>query len=652
MKTGKHGPGRPPRPPLRRDRAFRAQLARQLGVEKPPQAFHAAMQKTLLELPEELPVRYRPVRELLRRTTMAAAVLALVFLGLLGVNSTYPQITEALPGLGFVFRSINGGQEAPPPPVAEATPSPTPTPEAAPVFLPVTAQPLGEFPGDLTVDAAWTDGKTLYLDLSIGFGMDMNLAETFKQREGDLEEKTGYQLLTGIPEYSNEYDYVLPSAHVVVEGALVNENETLSFESNGAGRAESSLSLDLTQLKEPIDGAVEVQIFIPELTLTFYGEQGMEHIASWTPSFELSCKVEIDNTQNHTILSPVTDNQATLERVEYTPSYVQVEATLPNIGFCGDLLLMEESMPLGIYAQLWQEEAAPAAPKTPEDPWRNGYTMSEVQLADGTEIDLELGPEQFGDKNTFRFTFCSQGQPVRLDAPLVLTFYETPEEAGEFACRRVLAEFSIDLEKNQVFASENYKKTGNEKLDPDRKAPPLGAFLNDFLCIDISLQPMEASPTGMGEYVSLFTPYPMVGRSLAIQAYYDDVLVQQLPVTTGLPEGERFTGENGSYMESSYSLPSTGETYSVMSFWIYYLYDRQDSTGGLQRYTRLELVDLETGKTLISDLNEEMMRSRVETLGDFVAYYAQQKTPENWPQAPSSFGTESDLYGGRSDTQP
>ncbi len=115
MKTGKHGPGRPPRPPLRRDRAFRAQLARQLGVEKPPQAFHAAMQKTLLELPEELPVRYRPVRELLRRTTMAAAVLALVFLGLLGVNSTYPQITEALPGLGFVFRSINGGQEAPPP---------------------------------------------------------------------------------------------------------------------------------------------------------------------------------------------------------------------------------------------------------------------------------------------------------------------------------------------------------------------------------------------------------------------------------------------------------------------------------------------------------------------------------------------------------
>lgn len=123
---GKHSAG------VKKRRGFRAQLAKELGVETVPESFRQAMEKTYQELPLDMPVAYRPVRTFLRRTASAAAACGLLFLALLGVNTTYPQLTEALPGLGMVFQAINSRNQEPLDDrshlmlEAEATPTPVP----------------------------------------------------------------------------------------------------------------------------------------------------------------------------------------------------------------------------------------------------------------------------------------------------------------------------------------------------------------------------------------------------------------------------------------------------------------------------------------------------------------------------------------------
>ena len=84
MKHARHSgspsprPAPPPKPPRplgsrRGQQAFREQLAREYGVEQPPKAFQQRFEQTLLQLPDQVPVRPRPVYYLLRRTAAAAA---------------------------------------------------------------------------------------------------------------------------------------------------------------------------------------------------------------------------------------------------------------------------------------------------------------------------------------------------------------------------------------------------------------------------------------------------------------------------------------------------------------------------------------------------------------------------------------------------
>ena len=58
---------------LQRDKAFRQRLAQKLEVEQPPESYFQAVQSAFASLPDELPVKARPIHQRVLRTCAALA---------------------------------------------------------------------------------------------------------------------------------------------------------------------------------------------------------------------------------------------------------------------------------------------------------------------------------------------------------------------------------------------------------------------------------------------------------------------------------------------------------------------------------------------------------------------------------------------------
>ena len=72
---------------LQRDKAFRQRLAQKLEVEQPPESYFQAVQSAFASLPDELPVKARPIHQRVLRTCAAlAACCAVVVAAAFGLN--------------------------------------------------------------------------------------------------------------------------------------------------------------------------------------------------------------------------------------------------------------------------------------------------------------------------------------------------------------------------------------------------------------------------------------------------------------------------------------------------------------------------------------------------------------------------------------
>lgn len=170
---------------LQRDKAFRQRLAQKLEVEQPPESYFQAVQSAFASLPDELPVKARPIHQRVLRTCAAlAACCAVVAAGAFGLNQVSPQLMESMPGIGQIFQDFNEGREPPVP-----TPSPTPPSETesqleqqevqqeVPPFEPLSV-PSNTGVGELTIQNAWSDGLYLHLELELaaeGIPFDLSL---------------------------------------------------------------------------------------------------------------------------------------------------------------------------------------------------------------------------------------------------------------------------------------------------------------------------------------------------------------------------------------------------------------------------------------------------------------------------------------------
>ena len=590
---------------LRRDKAFRTQLAKAYGVEKPPASFRQAMEKTYQSLPDELPVPSRPLRRFVRQAAAACAVLALAFCSLLGVNQAYPQLTEALPGLGPVFQAING----------EKTPGPTPSPSPRPEFQPVVL-PSKDHDGDLTVANAWTDGKTLFLDLEMDLPEEV---QVLLQRQAEIPEEldvppfyseTGYgefnyQIWAGTPVMEDAAQWVENNASLRVNGLDMQGRWNLEFAPyEGKKTVKAQAAADLADIE--VGQSVEIGLDLPNYCICAQGDPS-QLVDAYAPGYSGRFTLEADRSRNLTVRASAQQNGVTLSALCYAPSRVAVDAELPFTGLLQDTLLTGfdsqlygDKAPLGLFPELVDCSGQPVE-----------YHMEKVEFLD-SGVPLEAGSSSLG----VRVHFASETNPQRVQGPFRLTFYELPAEDGygnqvdALALRRVLAEFTFDPSTGRVYASEHFREEGREPLNITRDPASLtGVGLTDGIRVfhvgDLSFD--AESPSGYSQRFSLQMPF--CTQALTLYGYLEDQAVQALsfPLTFEGDGPEQGRGPEGSYF-ASWNMGEAGEDCFYLEMAMY-LPEWLVAKYGAEPFERVELVDGESGKVLIPDLKAALAQS-------------------------------------------
>lgn len=582
---------------LKRDQAFREALAKEYGVEKPPRSFQRMMAKTLEELPDAMPVRPRPVWTIVRRTAAAAAALAVTFAGLFGVNTTYPQLTEALPGLGPVFTAINGGRTETPQP--EETPSPSPEPE----FQPVTVLNKGDFPGTLTIDDAWSDGNKLVLDLSITPHDELNdQLGWFPNGGGNYDRELTLTPAVSIGGYDGGQISYNGFLEVICGGKIVASYSEGSF--IPIFRPDDSGKFSVrweTQMDGLVEDELEVALIMPEILATMRFD-GAESNTTWVASFETSFTVPVDTRKNRQFKLLASDNQVVLNAVNYTPSVVDVQLQLPYLGAASDLIFADSEsrdMPLGIWAELTCMEG------------KYRYELWDVISPELAELDWDERPAERSEMH-MRYTFTSQDEiglphPRELKGPLTLTLYELSEESErDGTLRRVMAEFTIDLNTGQVYPSERYKTEGRERMDSSQTASErISELMTGGILPYI---PMYESEQGYFSF-DIIQRADKEPHLLYVYGYIEDKPVQIMEVSAKSDggDGTNFFYNNQVEIAGSQCL----STHVMLAYpgWAY------DENGDPLSFDRVEIEDATDNVLLIEDVEEWCRQARLKILG-------------------------------------
>lgn len=587
-------PPRPPRPkapgprvPLGRDRAFKAALAREYGVEELPRRLRRRTEMTLESLPNTLPVRRRPVLRAVRSLSACAAVLAVTFAALLGLNTTHPRLTEALPGLGPVFAAMNGSDS----PSPTAVPAPTPTPR--PEFQPVTVLSKGDFPGVLTIDSAWTDGNVLTMDMSISaykefgekFGAeDISLYDYFilapRAETDDIEPfSTGYLTVSNGSDYR---DFAF---------------DDLIFTRDDSGKFTARWQVYLDGLQ--VQDSLKVGLEMPDMSAN-YSLNGNEGAYYSYAGFSASFVLEKDASRNRVFSVHSADGPVTLRSVYYTPGRVELDVSLPYLGVIGDLY--EENgealeYPLGSFASLTcmdggYEYALKAITPAPEE-------FKDASPDGSSSLDMHY---------VFQPSSLGEIRPQDLNGPLTLTLYEFPQNDGPLG--RVTAEFTIDLSTGRAYSSRNYEKYGYEK---DDLALPTRQRLENAMTNGLLLAPQNAGDAinggAYGPYsqFTLYSDLSYSGRELQVNCYLDGEIIGSFSFVI---DGGEYEDEYVQYYTYPYYLTSSGQEYLSTTVIFNHSFTRED--GSNLSFDRLELQDPFSGEVLIPDLAESWRESYIE----------------------------------------
>lgn len=623
---------------LKKDKAFKAALAKEYGVEKTPNHFRLVLEETYQKLPDSVPTPYRPVRRALRQAATVFAVLAVTFAALWGVNGTYPQLTEALPGLGPVFQAINGGKR----PAPDPNPSPMPTASPKPAFQPVVMT-SESYPGNMTVTNAWSDGGKLYLDMELDLedsllklmqtptdwtDMDPVAAEVLEKQPGG---GYMYAIQPGhywIPEGSEDPVIDL-NANILVNSLDLHDQWHLYFSEYTGGQTVQAHAVADFGTDIEVGRELLVELFIPDFYV-FVKWDDSEVAETVSPGFQAVFKVPVDRSKTFALDHAVQQNGVTLEALDFTPSYVSVDAELPYLGAASETLLPLEMMQdwgdalLGLYPELTDCSGSPVS-----------YSAS------GPEPLDSFNP---GQPMKFRFRFQPNDNPKELQGPLRLTFYELPsqnvngQEIDNLALRRVVAEFTIELNTNQVVPTEYFRQEGREQVDIARDPASLAdsGFINGFRVLTVydALVSSPNSPSGWTECFELASRWDGGDDwPLVFKAYLKGGETLLFPVVLN---GGDIQNEEGEYYEHLYTVPYNGEEYRILELNLHLPSWAVDEYGNPISFDRVELVDGETGMTLIPDLKEALRQSyRLEPSGTVPDALLGRQAADDPPAAPS-----------------
>ena len=586
---------------LQRDKAFRQRLAQKLEVEQPPESYFQAVQSAFASLPDELPVKARPIHQRVLRTCAAlAACCAVVVAGAFGLNQVSPQLMESMPGIGQIFQGFNEGREPPVP-----TPSPTPPSETesqleqqdVPPFEPISV-PSNTGVGELTIQNAWSDGLYLHLELELaaeGMPFDTVYASSISPCDDPYVEETD-------------------TSHLWINNL---EAEKIATIENGSGFAWTGESTDggatpiyagewVYRLPQNAAQGPDLSVSL-EVPFLYTRYDDTDTYALLDMSFQADFSVTMDTRRTLIWKNAVEDNGVTLEQARVSPTCVTATVQVSNFGSLNSTLLApleqlvsgSDRMPLGIYGQL----------TTPDD-----TVLAECDsryLESGTFLGSSSPGTVLEDGSTSG-TMVFDGIPTG-ESQVILTLYEYPTGivdaygADTPMKNRVTAEFTFDLDQGAVYPSQNYLAQGREKLDvlTSAQLDRIPAGENGYIC------QIPDNPGGTVE-ITLFTQ-DLDYRGVTLYWYNGDQIMSMYPSVPSSSynqfdesypyyQGDYYTyGEVG--LDPAYT---NGKTYKA-------LYFRLENTGSMNltySATRFALIDNNTGEVLV----EEVMRS---ALGNF-----------------------------------
>lgn len=646
----------------RRDKEFAGFLAKELDMEAAPTAYHKALRRAYAELPRDMPVRHYPLRAALKSLATVAVLMLVLGASLLGVNQAYPQLTENLPGLGMVFKAINGttddGLPAPPPLAKTATGTSRGKgrqAHAMPVFDPVEIRdPQGL--GTLTVDNAWSDGRQVFLDVSLWVPAD-TLATLLEGQTQETQLPSAIEFTQGPdtseaianaspppPDANGSLDSLPGPAQVQINGrspvsiqsifpqggpylpsnpdSLTLVQQDIQERDTGDGKTETCAHYTATWVLDvPIQPSDSQDISI-SLDLSSVWASSPRYSETELPLiFTGDLAVKIDTGSAITIETPAQDNHYTLENVSCTPGQFSASIQVPHSGYYGYSLLPLEYAsapprykPYGMYAVLADKDG----------------TVLAQSLWDGAEPQ----PDSSGGQLLYPLNFSALMKPLDREN-LVLTLYQFDpadlgsweshggQAPGETAYNPVMAEFTIDLAEATAAPSTAYQEAGLTKLSVEdcQKGPHHPDFENGLYVQSIhegsdpngrrtwlisllaqeaqlpSIENWELQCTSQGQPVQTLPACPVADES-AYNAFLPDE-----------PEIPVFETEAGYFWRLEQGQQAYEDGDYVHLFFLVRQPDAMAPEG-----LSFQLVDSSTGQTLIEDVQTTFLRSLTSTL--------------------------------------
>ncbi len=650
----------------RRDPEFCGFLAKELEMEVPPESFSKAMRRVYAELPRDMPVRHYPFRSAMKSLATVAVLLVVFGVSLLGANSVYPQLTESLPGVGMLFKAMNGAKpeetpdtpELPVPLVAEGK-------LAMPEFEPVTLSCQGDILEELTVENAWSDGEKLYLHMSL-LALESQLqtlsqpsdmpygyippvlffltdayrdvaAEIFQEyypgEEFD-DKAAGYQW-SSISINGQKVESVMETRdpaylqYAETNSALAlhyeeTEDRVLAKEGVQAfARYTGNWVLEVPQ------GARDADVFSVSLNLPqlFYAgviapemREGGEPMAILEDAFQGDFTVEADRSGALELEALQADNKVEITQMSYTPAELTATLNVPFLGYCGYSLLPPAryhggpvpQKPYGMYAVVSGEDGTVLAS---QNIWDDSATQRAAYEADRLsgyqrmKLRVNLSPEKRQSLVLTLYYFDPEEVKFAMDSAGI--------PAGDLV-NPVAAEFTLDLAEGTAAPSVNYEKQGLVK--PDAEMSPY-ILHHPELQEGIYVQGVTEDILFADQRVSWISlcvrpdRLPWV-QDWALQCYIGDELAQTV-YACDVQDDSAYNERSGAledlavynsgsglfWREESGQSNYEDDDYAHLHFIVEYPEWDLDSYGGvLSSFSRMDLVDAATGEVILADL--------------------------------------------------
>lgn len=534
----------------------RQRLLHELEISTVPPAVENRLRQVYAELPGEVPQSYagracgketadfvevfptevRPMSRLLRGALGVCVAVAAAFIILLGMNASYPEFTESLPGLGGLFAKVNESWKNPMGSNLDTYDD----------LEQVSAVALSDVDSgySMTVDEAFCDGQYVYFTLEIDCP----------------EDAVNRVLIPGSYETDGTHSLSSVKAPVVTINGVPTGTVSGGSAGNGIvsdnGKLAMAYALDVPG---KVENGEELKVTM-QVDYLKIGEQKVDirEMKEVKVNFTAEFTVTANTAHNRIVVGEGQDNGVSILGVESTPGYIKIDLEAPVWGYEGEEDMLRSSVTKGIpnACYLYTEDGQ-------ELSRNSSFWKEDAVVAQGP--DFALQPRGTMVKHTLGFDGAPAGCKKVILRILELDYGSAmrarPETWDAEYVHDLFAELTIDLETGEAVPSDTYKKEGMKKLDSEEyiNTPHSPLFDGGYLLTDRHMGPdyaendfekMEGWYYGVNMYADVEVPditvrFLLDGEEIDRISWHDPEECEQ-PYADTTPDCYEYWADNGS----------------------------------------------------------------------------------------------------------